>query len=70
MTTRHTAALIDRLRQHEKGSRQQCTCRSDLPNCIMCDCGLAADEIERLLRTASLKRRAADPNGDAPPHDP
>lgn len=40
-------ALVARLRAHDQGARQQCQCRTDQPNCIACDCGNAADEIER-----------------------
>jgi hypothetical protein len=40
--------ITERLRIHEAGARQQCTCRSDWLNCIRCDCGVAADEVERL----------------------
>jgi hypothetical protein len=56
--------LTERLRKHEAGARQQCTCRSDWPNCIRCDLGLAADEIKR-LRTA-LEEYACPGRGACP----
>lgn len=55
-----TTMLLGRLRQHERGARQGCTCRSDQASCVACDCGLAADEIERLrsaLVTAEKEAR-------------
>lgn len=55
-----TAALILRLRAHERDARQQCQCRSDRPNCVACDCGAAAAEIERLRAYTDQVLRAND----------
>jgi hypothetical protein len=52
------AALEQRLRKHDNGSHQQCTCRSSLDNCMACDCFLAAECIERLV-AENAKLRAA-----------
>jgi hypothetical protein len=54
--------LIARLRAHERGARQQCQCRSDWPNCMQCDCGLAADALEKLVRQCGndLAEKPAD----------
>ena len=54
MSEQMRAALAERLRKHESGSRQQCTCNSRLPNCAACDCGVAADEIERLCAALTV----------------
>lgn len=43
-----TTDLLARLRRHAGPAVMGCACRSDLPNCPACDCGHAADEIERL----------------------
>lgn len=59
--------LTDRLRAHERGMRMRCICASTLPNCMACDCGVAADEIDRLTlmveatRQANIERQAKLP---------
>lgn len=50
--------LLNRLRRHSGPAIMDCQCNSRLENCPACDCGHAADEIDRLradLATTSAR---------------